>query len=122
MATIAARRTEIATALSAVGSLVVKPRPVTGNLKAKDGWVAVGKISPYDYSSSLAEFTAVIVLGSDPVLAETSMEALAIPLIDAITALVVTNVSIEPQQLVAGDGTTGSIYILALTFSMEVTV
>lgn len=121
MTTIAARRIEIASALSAVGGLTVKARPVTGNLKAKDGWVTVGKIVPHDFATSLAEFTAVIALGSDPVLAETSMETLAIGLLDAVTALAVTDVSIEPQLLVGGETTTGNIYILALTFSMEVT-
>ena len=120
VATIAEQRAAIATALSGVASLKVKPRPVTGNLKANDGWVNVGKIRPFDFAASMAEFTAVVVLGTDPNLAETRMETLAVELLDTITTLAVTDVSIEPQLMVGGDAAAANVYILALSFSMEV--
>jgi hypothetical protein len=113
-------RAAVATALSTVSGFTVAARPSRSAPRAGDGWVTVTRIAPSTFTQSAVTMTAVIILGQDETLAETSLETSATALIDALTdSLNVTDVFMEPQQIILD--TNGSpLYVLALTFTMEV--
>jgi hypothetical protein len=121
MADLDETRTAIADALTGVEELVVTAHPVTNNVRPGNGWVNLTRLVPEGFTGYLATFTVVIILSPDPVHADVRMDELAIPVMDAVLALGVSDASMEPISMVTDGSVTGVLYALQITFTTEVT-
>lgn len=120
MATITDTRQAIADALSLVPGLSVRTRAVKAP-KQNDGWVIVRRVEPATYTACDVTFSAVVILGPDDAAAQDRLDALSVPLVNAVTTgdLHTAAVSIEPLQLLVGDVTPAPLYALVLTLTLE---
>jgi hypothetical protein len=116
---LAATRSAIATALSAVDGYAVSPRPTKSAPRPGDGWVSVSRVAPADFTRCSVTFVVVIVLGPDEVSAEGRLETSAVPLVDAVAALLCKDVVLEPSVLMTGTANT-PLFAATLTLTMEV--
>lgn len=116
-------RAAIAEAVNTVPDVLIAPRGSrTSTHLMNDGWVDVRRLAPAGYTTCEAIFEVTIVLGNDEHAAQDRFEEIATAAIDALTKapdLYVSDVSVEPVQLVPTNGT-GSIYALSINLSMEV--
>lgn len=111
-------RQAIADAVGAVGDYTAYVRPPK-NPRPLDAWVIVNRVEPWDFRACMATFTVAILLSTDEVVAEDLYESDAVDLIDAVTALNVTDVALEAISLAVGTNA-APMYALTLTLSMEV--
>jgi len=100
------------------GDLNVRPRGLVRNPRQGDGWVMVTRITPEDYTRCRVVLTAVVILGSDPELADELLDTWGVLAVDATTqAMPTIDVVLEPASLQVE---TGAMYGLTITISTEV--
>lgn len=123
MATLAETREDIALALNSVPGLNIRPRTFK-NQKANDGWIIVNRLETgATFATQTATFTAVILLSADEYKAESRMEELAVPLIEAVTKTDLfraSDVALEPVVVPVGESPTAPFYALTMNISVEV--
>jgi hypothetical protein len=114
-------RQGLAAALSTVTGVTVRARPSKAAPKAGDGWVAVQRLAPADFSSCMVTLAAVVVLASDQVKAEETLDTIGVALIDAVTesSIYPADVFLEPETLAVGQ-TAAPLYAAVVTASMLV--
>ena len=116
--TLTLTREAIAAALNALGVFNVSAyRP--SNIGVLDGWITVRNVRPADFTNSDAQFEVVLTLTADEIEAETMLDLHSVNIINAITTLAVSEVSLEPQLLAVGNNA-APLYSLVLTVTMEV--
>jgi hypothetical protein len=112
-------RQAVADALNTVAGLNVSARPKTA-VRGLDGWVTVGRVTPSTFTLCMATFTAVVLLAADELAAETLIESLTVPCINALTAALNTaDVSVEPATVLVGNQSS-PMYALTITLTLEV--
>lgn len=120
---VADTRAALASVLNTVAGLNIRTRTVR-NPKVGDGWIVINRMevgmsnTAYDI-----QFTAVVVLGADEAKAESLMEDLMVPLMQAVTQDLVLRpdeISVEPVALPIGDVNPTPLYALTLTLNLEV--
>jgi hypothetical protein len=121
--TLAEAREDIATALSTIEGYDVRARPFTSAPKPGDGWVTVQRVTPSDFTHSMATLAVVIVLSPDQAQAETALDEDATDLVNTLTidtaCLNPADVSLEAMALVVGNDA-APLYCVTLTLSVEV--
>lgn len=116
-------RTQIAAVLTDTDEDIrVTSHPVTNNTRPGDGWVNVTRIVPEGYEDLGVTFQVTVILSPDPVAADTRLDELAGPLMEAVTTGLsgVTDVVIEPLALVSTGNPPGTLNAVQITFTMEV--
>jgi len=113
-------RIALAAAVSTLPGVTCVAHPIPGNLRLGDAFVTVGRVTPGQF---LTEYTAVlsayVVLGSDEALADTKLDELTVPLLACVQNLYAADVSVEPQQLLTGGSTPGTVFVLALSVTLD---
>lgn len=114
-------RIELADAVSAMAAEVTcLPRPVAGNLRVGDGWVTVGRRTPGQFlGSDLIVLHAFVCLGSDERKADELVDRWSGPLLDSVRDLYAGEKSVEPQEMVTITPVPGTVFVLALTATLE---
>lgn len=118
--TLAEARAAAAAALSEVPGVHVRAYPLKGpsGPRAGDGWIVVPRVEVATFRSCLATLNAVVILGaSDETAAEEKLDALAVELVGAATAVAIT-ASLSSDVLTLADG--GAYYAAVMTLTMEV--
>jgi hypothetical protein len=110
----------------AVGDFTIRALPEVprgGDRRPGDAWIIPPRITPATFGLARAQLTAVVVLGPDPVQASQRFAALAVPILDAVTridGLPVADAEVVPESLLAGELTTGPLFVLTANVSAEV--
>lgn len=116
-------RQALADAVSTINGVTCTPRPITGNLRLGDAWVAVGRLTPgREFGATAVTLSAFVVLGSDERLADQKVDELAGPLVACAQDdpdLYAFAISVEPQAVSAGDIVQGTLYTLALSVTLD---
>lgn len=99
--------------------VAVQPR---SEPKPGQGWTQPPTLTPAGFGGvNAATLTTVVVLGPELLRADDLYSAWASPILTAVTNVVAAfDVTVAPEQLLAGDGITAAVYVLSLTLTLEV--
>lgn len=98
------------------------PRPTTKTPRYGDAWVVMRELAPARFGGVCSvQLIGVVCLGADKAKAEEHIDALAVPLLNAVTeALPAAGVKVEPGELPLSDSATGSVFVITIVLTTEV--
>lgn len=121
--TLAGARQALADVLSSLDGIgTATPRPATKTPRYGDAWVVMRELAPARFGGVCSvQLVGVVCLGADRARAEQHVDDLAVPLLNAVTeAIPASGVLVEPGELTVPDTQTGSVFILTVTLTTEV--